>query len=292
MAEKISTQTNQVLKLFPHPVLKFMKTHYRNVRFRKALIQGRRSFREYGHLYPKRILFVAGLPKSGTTWLESMLGAFPGYTIIPDPQATLWDYKHGGTHNFQLSMNYFHAIENTLSLVKIHCSGSRNNVELLKRLKIPYVILYRDLRDAAVSHFYYVKRTKWHPEFPVYEHMDVSTGLKHFAKTLLPAWRDWVLDWKENRDTATSMVVRYEDLLEDTLNVFRDMVHLYGLPDTNVEKIVNEHQFSEMSKKGDFFRKGVAGDWENQFTDEIKDLFKEKIGDFLVQEGYEKDLNW
>jgi len=40
------------------------------------------------------------------------------------------------------------------------------------------------------------------------------------------------------------------------------------------------------------FRKGIIGDWKNYFTDDHKKLFKEVAGQLLIQEGYEKDLEW
>ena len=41
-----------------------------------------------------------------------------------------------------------------------------------------------------------------------------------------------------------------------------------------------------------FFRKGNVGDWKNYFTEEHKELFKKEIGQLLIEEGYEKDLEW
>ena len=40
------------------------------------------------------------------------------------------------------------------------------------------------------------------------------------------------------------------------------------------------------------FRKGIIGDWKNNFTDDHKKLFKKVAGQLLIQEGYEKDLEW
>lgn len=180
MAEQISKRTYQILNLFPHPVLKFLKLNYRHYRFKKAFKEGRLPFKQYGHIYPNRMLFVAGLPKSGTTWLESMLNSFHGYTIIPDPEITKWEYEHGESHRFELSIKYFKEIKGSLALVKVHCHGSQNNINILKQLNIMYCIMYRDLRDAAVSYVFYVKRTTWHPEFPLYKNMDIKAGLKHF----------------------------------------------------------------------------------------------------------------
>jgi hypothetical protein len=292
MTEQISKSTFQILKLLPHPVLKFLKLNYRHYRFKKALNHGRKAARQIGYRYPNRILFIAGLPKSGTTWFENMLSAFPGYTIIPDPEITKWDYKHGGTHRFELSMKYFDDIKDALALVKIHCHGSRNNVNILQRLGIRYCIMYRDLRNAAISYTFYVKRTPWHPEFPVYKGKDIKSSLLHFANTLLPEWLDWVVGWQNNRDKSSSIVIKYEGLLDDTATVFKNVVSLYGLPTDNIDRIVQKHEFSMMKKRGSFFRKGGSDDWKNYFDEEIKTVFKNRVGDFLIHEGYEQNFHW
>jgi hypothetical protein len=41
-----------------------------------------------------------------------------------------------------------------------------------------------------------------------------------------------------------------------------------------------------------FFRKGIAGDWKNVFTEQDKRDFKTVAGDLLIEIGYEKDKNW
>lgn len=41
-----------------------------------------------------------------------------------------------------------------------------------------------------------------------------------------------------------------------------------------------------------FFRKGIAGDWKNYFTERDKQIFKEEAGDLLVNLGYEEGYDW
>ena len=292
MAEQISKRTYHLLNLLPHPVLQFLKLNSRHYRFKKALKQGRLCFKQYGHFYPNHILFVAGLPKSGTTWLENMLGAFSGYTIIPDPKITVWGYAKGGSHQFELSLDYFRKVSQALAIVKVHCPGSANNVRILKNLEIPYVVMFRDLRDAAVSHVFYVKRTPWHVEYPHYKNKDIKSGLEHFGNTLLPEWAAWIQSWQRNRDKTRSIIVKYEEMKAKPVEVFSRIVQHYELPDKNIESIVERFRFEKMKQKESFFRKGKAGDWKNHFDDHLKGLFKEKVGQFLVQEGYENDLDW
>ena len=40
------------------------------------------------------------------------------------------------------------------------------------------------------------------------------------------------------------------------------------------------------------FRKGVIGAWKKEFTDEHKELFKQKAQNLLEKLGYEEDFDW
>ncbi len=57
--------------------------------------------------------------------------------------------------------------------------------------------------------------------------------------------------------------------------------------------------FSKLTgrKKGEentnsHLRKGVAGDWVNYFSPELKQIFNEKQGDLLIKYGYEESNDW
>ena len=40
------------------------------------------------------------------------------------------------------------------------------------------------------------------------------------------------------------------------------------------------------------FRSGKVGYWKEEFTENNKNHFKNLVGDFLIELGYEKDKNW
>ncbi len=96
--------------------------------------------------------------------------------------------------------------------------------------------------------------------------------------------------------------VRYEDLLE---RPHEQAARLFGFlgADTGqeaVEQAVGATTFEKLSKgrqpgeedSTSFYRKGVAGDWKNYFTDRDKEIYKEEAGDLLVRLVYEKDDDW
>jgi len=73
-----------------------------------------------------------------------------------------------------------------------------------------------------------------------------------------------------------------------------------GLKPRHCRRVMKANSFEKRSrgrKKGvedqqSHYRKGVAGDWQNHFTEEIRTVFKERCNDILIQYGYEADENW
>jgi len=95
--------------------------------------------------------------------------------------------------------------------------------------------------------------------------------------------------------------VRYEDLLARPEEELGRLLRFLGA-DAGGEKVrgcveaASFERLSEGRRRGEeapsFFRKGIAGDWKNVFTDRNRQEFKEGAGDLLVRLGYERDGNW
>jgi len=276
------------------------KHFYTSYNFRKILKESRNNYGNYNYEHP--LLFVAGLPKSGTSWLENMLSEYPGYKKNMLPMATKFEQRNNGSHFLELEKEWLRQLEGSLTVLKLHNWGSENNVNVLKDLKIPYVVLFRDLRDVAVSHYFYVRNTWHHPEYDDYKDLDIEGGIKHFARTLLPAFTKWIYSWKQNADSELGLIIRYEDMKVDTFKVFSKVVDHYNLPsgEKTLKTIIKKYSFENQSggrsrgeeNQSSFYRKGVSGDWKNHFTDEITKLFKEKVGQLLIDVGYEEDFKW
>jgi hypothetical protein len=250
----------------------------------------------------QRILFIAGLPKSGTTWLKKMLTSYPGFNEILIPDITFYELANIGSHDYDLPEDMFSRFKNMLVVTKMHVHGSPHNARLLQEAGVKYVVLYRDLRDVAVSHYFYVRQTPWHPEYPVYSRLSLHEGLALFGVRLLPEFVAWVRSWDKNRDPSLSLMFRYEDMLEDTVGSMTRVAEHFELdssPET-VGKIVDAHSFKRLSggrkqgqeNKESFFRKGKSGDWKNHFTPELRAMYREVAGDFLIEFGYEQDYDW
>lgn len=252
--------------------------------------------------YKQNILFIAGLPKSGTTWLERMLCSLPYFQTIMLPSAVYFEQKNNGSHNFEFFKDTFLKLQKSNSVLKLHLHGSANNREAVVSANLKYVVMFRDLRDVAVSYYFYVKNTPWHPEHSLYKNFQTTEeGLSFFGKTLLLEYQDWIYSWSNNKNEG-QLVVKYEDLRSNTRPILVKILNQYevNLNDQEIDTIVDNFSFDRLSKgkknEGNedksFYRKGISGDWKNHFTSNNKAEFKAIIGQFLIDFEYEKDLKW
>jgi hypothetical protein len=96
--------------------------------------------------------------------------------------------------------------------------------------------------------------------------------------------------------------VRYEDLLEHPHREAARLVRFLGADSREdfINRAVNAASFEKLSRgrergqedPASFFRKGLAGDWRNVFTERDKEIYKEAAGDLLIKLGYENDYDW
>jgi hypothetical protein len=269
-----------------------------HLRYRQQLRAARRGFEEHGAAYPHPIVFIAGLPKSGTTWLKKMVAGYPGFHEVMIPEVAAYELAAGGSHDYELPADVFSRLGDTLALIKMHVHGSAHNASLLAAHEVPYVVLYRDLRDVAISYFFYVRQTPWHPDFRRFESLDLAQGLRRFAEYPLPEYVTWIDSWRRNVDPRLGLTLRYEDLLHDTPVWFGRVADHFGL-DTSadtVDRIVAANAFSAVSggrgrgeeDQQNFLRKGVSGEWRRRFPADVLAHYQSIIGDFMAGLGYDE----
>jgi hypothetical protein len=286
-----------ILRKLPKPVAKVLRDLLVYPRYWAHARKCRQGYKEYGSQYKNSILFVVGIPKSGTTWLEKMLSSYPGYSELLIPEATLispaqWDMPD----------TTFTRMRNMLVLSKMHMAGTPHNANLLANSDIPYAILYRDLRDVCISNYYYVRLTPWHYQHDDLINKTLGEYIDGWIENSLPGFCRWVDSWDDVRNPERSIMVRYENILDNPHETLRRILELYELPatDERINDMVEKNSFDRLSggraagqeKNNSFFRKGKAGDWKNHFTDDQKAAFKRIGGEWLIRHGYESDLDW
>ena len=249
--------------------------------------------------WPEPILFIAALPKSGSTWLERLLEAVPGYAhrriVDPDCCSEQQDVCHSILAGLP---------RRAYSVVKLHTRYSEHNVQVLSQYGIKPIVLYRDLRDVCVSRYYHVLYSELHRHHALYTELSKEAGLAHCIEHVtagFPAWIDGWLDYAR-RYPASCAVVTYEALKASTERVLRDLLRFCGieLPGPAVQGVLragSRARFDLQRNLGQRLvrataRKGIVGDWRNHFSPAHVALFKARCGERLIAWGYERSLQW
>lgn len=96
--------------------------------------------------------------------------------------------------------------------------------------------------------------------------------------------------------------IKYEAIIKDEENIFRQMFSHYGFKNAAIEKscaIAEKFSFKNRAKRHvgsvkseSHLRSGKPRQWETEFTPALRDYFKQLHGQDLIDLGYEKDLSW
>lgn len=252
--------------------------------------------------YPHRTIFIAGLPKSGTTWLSTMLTKVPGYNLrrIHDPQ--------GVTVDHDICESVFTSLPDYgYSLVKLHTHYSPENYAVITRHVPKFIVMYRDLRDMCVSRYFHVKAEQEHRHHDMYVNGSPEEGMAHSIEVTREYYFQWMAGWWQQiaREPQKIVPVRYEDLNQGTASTLKLVSDQFGLEmsDELIEELSASRIRKQKNLKETFdkklprlmrstARKGRIGEWKAHFTEEHKKMFKEFAGDLLIELGYEQDRNW
>ena len=167
---------------------------------------------------------------------------------------------------------------------------------------VPYFI-FRDPRDVAVSHVFYVTEMEPdHVHHAYYQSLpDFDTRLKvsilgrpeldiefpNIADRFAP-----YLGWL---DQPFVMKIHFEDLIHERIGTLKRIIDhfLVRAPLRTPRNLLLEYLENSINPgKSPTFRSGKTSEWKKHFTDEHKKIFKDVAGDLLIRLGYEKDNDW
>ena len=219
----------------------------------------------------KNELLLAGYPKSGNTWcgyiLCHLLGAKyvdlhkPHEPPTADPrvrQLTGWQ------NSIPCQLPIFAKTHSLPTDPKMLEDYPRR------------ALIVRDPRDVAVSayHYYQNLRHQQRTHSPARQYNRCGAYVR-FKRNLLTVAREWPEHTRAWLDVDGIVVIRYEDLLTDTVDSISRLAEMLkikvDLP--AVEESVSHFTFESLSggrisgqaQNNSFFRKGVSGDYRNYF---------------------------
>ncbi|XP_059160873.1 sulfotransferase 1B1-like [Physella acuta] len=168
-------------------------------------------------------------------------------------------------------------------------------VEVLTQ-KPKIIYLTRNPKDTAVS-LYHHNRKLW--DYYFYDgKLEDYIHLFLEGKVDYGSWFDHIRSWGnvlKERPELDILEVNYEDLSEDPLKKIRQIASFLGVSPTEelVARINSACSINSMrERKGGLYadsqglsimyRKGLVGDWRNEFTAEVNDLFDGVLKEKLV----------
>ena len=214
--------------------------------------------------------YVVSYPKSGNTWVRFLLANVLSNKDSPMTFQQLGEFipdRHRAKDREYIgdSDSVFNSLP--VQIVKSHdlCAPGYHRV----------IYVVRDGRDVMTSYYYWLNARSDRS----IELSDIICG----KVGGLGLWSDHVLSWMAG-SCRNKLLIRYEDLLNDTENELKRMLsflHLSTTPEDidqsakwssfdEVQKLEKVHGVfdghTEATKKVPFARKGESGDWETLFT--------------------------
>ena len=259
----------------------------------------------YRHSYEKVnvIIYVAGYPKSGTTWITRLLGDVLDCRTggcLPEQ-----DSVEIATEGFDRSRTdvvvrkgHFTLLDDKSSIpvMKLHqmCWKALDPAEH----KVVFVI--RDPRDIAVSGAFHWRITA--SNFL----LNMISGEGGISR--IGTWHGYIRSWLDRANKFNAITVKYEDMLKGA----KELKALVKKLEFNVsakdiyaayERQQFENRVKDIERNGhnyplgkefnlSFMRSGVSGDWRNYLTPQDAYLCEEYFGNLLRYLNYESDPFW
>lgn len=263
----------------------------------------------------RNIVWIASYPKSGNTWVRSILYAatqgkvdlnrmgdlipsFPacvermalddGLTEIDDP-VTLWDRTQAWISS--LSGN---------RVIKTHnlCGAVAGTQFPLPECTLAAIYVVRDPRDVVMSYTNHFGRTV-EQAVTLLQAEDNFTFMEEnaFRKSVIGSWQTHVRSWMNAEFPV--LMVRYEDLLATPVKEIQRILDFLGMkPVIPPDQIAKATSFSTLSKSEmaqgfdeasgkavNFFHKGKVGQWAGR-EQEIQEI-NLAFGSLMRKFGYD-----
>lgn len=249
---------------------------------------------------PGDICFIS-FPKAGSTWLSYVLLLLTRDGEAPTDK-TLRDCIHWveSSWPYPRSRSELDALPPPRifkSHMPYHMAFGGNPVET----PCKYLYIARNPKDVAVSYYHFESGKGWSGRYSgPWEHW-----LKMFVEGTVQRgdWFDHVLSWWAHRDADNILFLKYEDLRTDFRSELEKIAWFLGYPLTArlADRIMGKTSFDHMKadrfsnlkeipELDEFFRKGRAGTWKEQFTVAQNEMFDKLYAERMKGSGLEFDF--
>jgi hypothetical protein len=284
-----------------------------------------------GGVRPENTVWIFGDGRTGSTWLMRMVEEMEGQTLWREPMVGLlfgylyylWaDEKRHETKHFVLGRqreSWIRGIRNFVLneiatrfpdlgadeyLVVKEPNGSIGSPLLSEALpESRMVLLVRDPRDVVASSMDAHREGSWHYKRRNLEESLADEEPNDFVERRAYKYLWYVGNSKRAYENhgGPKVLVRYEDLLADTLGTMRRIYSALGVPvdAAKLARAVEKHSWGaipeEQKGEGKFYRKASPGGWREDLTPKqvnmVQDITAPLLEAFYSYEGSGEDLS-
>ena len=252
-------------------------------------------------------MIVSAYPRSGSSWITRVIASSSNAYLTNEDRVfnNYWNNKTLKKRITFWKSYFFYKKNNNLltpsdqSRINFITKGHFPNFEKMQESKWnlddKFIYIYRDPRDVMISYFFFVNSRKRKKKFSSIP----KSELLEFINNNINGWKKYMDSWMQ----SPSCKVAYENFLKDPLQEAKRVYTELGIPykhESLLESIEKWSVSSFRKLKGEenlpeeqrMVRKAKSGDWKNYFDDEMKDIMKNHLNDYLVRFSYETDDNW
>ena len=202
-----------------------------------------------------RHLFIACVPKSGSTFLKNLLVNVTGYR-------DLFAVYAAGQTEHEIYLPTLRESAHLDTVTQLHCRASDANVHLMQAFGIRPVVLIRNIFDSVMSllDFYNqgaFQTSYFRDDWPL---LDEETKIDLLIENVIPWYFQFVASWDvaEKKKRLEVHWLSYEDLIADKAASVLKVLEFYDL---GASRQGVEQRISEIESEGRKirFNKGVTG---------------------------------
>ncbi len=234
-------------------------------------------------------VFIIGYPKSGHTWFQCLVaGVIYNVDLDYAPYSFVWELVP------EHSVRPYYFRYGTPMFFKTH------DVPRPKYRRVVYLV--RDGRDAVTSYYHHLESVR--------RQKGQKTKFLKVAQGELGAfphkkWHEHVEAWLANPCDAQMLIVKYEDLRQDTVRQLQRFCAFAGVEreEAFLRKVAAMASFERMREKEQaqggldkpkkdrprpaaFVRRGAIGSYKDEMPPEVLEVFMHEAGDTLRKLGY------
>ena len=242
----------------------------------------------------QKLIWLCGLPKSGTTLIGSILD-FIGY--IEGNKSFLRRFDCSGiNHPHEISDGFFKYFpKDKHTFVKTHTHHKPNFIEIAKSYGTTNIVTLRDIRPMMLSRYWHIMSDEQHWQHASIKDLNFEEGFKKSMtdgfsyKKLSPInyYQKWIIDWLRNKNDA-NVILWFEDYKSNPLDYIQKINQTINckvdpsLIEDYLDKLRKDRNIENLSLSEKLKLPGRSKTTIRNFNENWKEVISDKLNQWIL----------